>query len=218
VVLIIRAEITQAEVCMIEEYFSKGGVMMYPLLFFSVVLTAVFIERLIFFIFNRSSKNILENAEHSFSKGDFKSALSSLKNSSGAMEKVAAEIITHINCSKHDLEHIAENRAISELQKFSRGLHIMDLIGRISPMIGLSGTVLGMVKAFQSISAQKGAVDPSVLAGGIWESLLTTVFGLMVGIPALIIFHIFENELGKKALMIKLKSEEMIRRAGACGD
>lgn len=203
---------------MIEEYFSKGGIMMYPLLFFSIVLTAVFIERMIFFALNRSSRKVLENAEHSFFKGDFKTALATLKNSKGAMEKVAAEIIIHINCSKHDLEHIAENRAISELQRFSRSLHLMDLIGRISPMVGLSGTVLGMVKAFQSISAQKGAVDPSILAGGIWESLLTTVFGLMVGIPALIIFHIFENELSKKALTIKLKSEEMIRRAGVCVD
>ena len=77
-------------------------------------------------------------------------------------------------------------------------------------MIGLLGTVLGMVEAFQKVSFMKSIVNPSVLASGIWEALITTVAGLFVGIPALIGYHLYSNRMKAIAFSMKHYSEEML--------
>ncbi len=104
--------------------------------------------------------------------------------------------MNNFRCSRHDLEHIVSNKGVEELQRFNKNLHIMELIGRIAPMLGLSGTVIGMVSAFQAVASVKGAVDPALLAGGIWESLLTTVAGLFCGYTCIDFFyHFFEKTI-----------------------
>lgn len=132
---------------------------------------------------------VYQKAKNLVSSGKFDDAKVILKTSNGALENVFLEVLNNFRCSRHDLEHIVSNKGgVEELQRFNKNLHIMELIGRIAPMLGLSGTVIGMVSAFQAVASVKGAVDPALLAGGIWESLLTTVAGLFVGIPALIFF------------------------------
>ena len=71
----------------------------------------------------------------------------------------------------------------------------LEVIANISPLMGLLGTVIGMVQAFNKVAEYSGQVDPSVLAGGIWEALLTTAFGLAIAIPALTAHHLFVNKI-----------------------
>ncbi|MFP6756325.1 MAG: MotA/TolQ/ExbB proton channel family protein [Alphaproteobacteria bacterium] len=81
---------------------------------------------------------------------------------------------------------------IRNLESYLRGLEV---IANLSPLLGLLGTVLGMIKAFARLESAGTKVDPAILAGGIWEALLTTAFGLSVAIPALAAFYILEGQV-----------------------
>ena len=83
--------------------------------------------------------------------------------------------------------------AQKELGSLRKGLRPLELIGTIAPLIGLLGTVLGMIEAFQALETSGGQADPSVLAGGIWEALLTTAAGMALAIPAAIALSWFES-------------------------
>ncbi|ADD67609.1 MotA/TolQ/ExbB proton channel [Denitrovibrio acetiphilus DSM 12809] len=197
----------------------KGGFLMYPLFFCSLLLITIFFERLWFYISNRSDAEKYRQAKQLVENGRFGDAKNVLNGSKGALERVFLEVLNNLRCSRHDLEHIVSNKGVQELQRFNKNLHIMELIGRIAPMLGLSGTVVGMVAAFQAVaSSTGGAVNPALLASGIWESLLTTVAGLFVGIPALIFYHFFEKQFVIKSIDLKIKGEEIVRLFGECND
>ena len=83
--------------------------------------------------------------------------------------------------------------AARELSSLRSGLRPLELIVTIAPLIGLLGTVLGMIEAFQALETSAGQADPSVLAGGIWEALLTTAAGMAVAIPAAVALSWFEG-------------------------
>mgnify|MGYP003635098493 FL=1 len=83
--------------------------------------------------------------------------------------------------------------ASAELAQLRYGLRPLELIVTIAPLIGLLGTVLGMIEAFQALESSAGQADPSVLAGGIWEALLTTAAGMAVAIPAAVALSWFES-------------------------
>jgi biopolymer transport protein ExbB len=89
-------------------------------------------------------------------------------------------------------EEIAR-RAMRELAALRAGLRPLELVVTIAPLIGLLGTVLGMIEAFQALQDTGARADPAVLAGGIWEALLTTAAGMGVAIPAAVALAVFES-------------------------
>lgn len=94
----------------------------------------------------------------------------------------------------------AGSKIIRQLEKNLRGLAI---IGNITPLLGLLGTVTGMIKAFMKIQDLGGRVDASVLAGGIWEALITTAAGLAIAIPTLVAYHYFEGKVDNVGVRMK---------------
>lgn len=94
-------------------------------------------------------------------------------------------------------------RGNDEVAALSSGLRLLDLISMISPLIGLLGTVLGMVQSFQDLSMAQGSANASVLAGGIWLALLTTAGGLLVAIPAAIGASLLTGRVETAALRIE---------------
>ena len=93
--------------------------------------------------------------------------------------------------------NVAERESSRWVNRHERGLRILSVIGSISPLIGLLGTVWGMVNAFAQISALGDKVTPADFAGGIWTGLLTTVAGLLVAIPAVTACRLFEARIDK---------------------
>jgi biopolymer transport protein ExbB len=83
-------------------------------------------------------------------------------------------------------------------------------VATVAPLLGLLGTVSGMIKAFMVIEKLGGKVDATVLAGGIWEALLTTAFGLIVGIPAFIFYEYFMGIIDKHAAAMEQASQSVI--------
>lgn len=94
-------------------------------------------------------------------------------------------------------------RGNEEVAGMSSWLRLLDLISMIAPLLGLLGTVLGMIKSFQDLSAAQGSANASVLAGGIWEALITTAGGLVVAIPAAVAANLLTGRVETAALRIE---------------
>lgn len=93
--------------------------------------------------------------------------------------------------------------ASAELHQLEAGLGTMATLAAVAPLLGFLGTVTGMVRAFMQIQNLGGAVNASVLAGGIWEALITTVAGLVVGIPALLVYNYLANLIQSTARLLE---------------
>jgi biopolymer transport protein ExbB len=92
---------------------------------------------------------------------------------------------------RHDLEDEAARFAGAEIARLRAGLRVLELIATLAPLLGLLGTVLGMIEAFRALEAAGSRVDPAILSGGIWVALLTTAAGLVVAIPAAAAYSLF---------------------------
>ncbi|WP_420006731.1 MotA/TolQ/ExbB proton channel family protein [Arenibacterium sp. LLYu02] len=96
-----------------------------------------------------------------------------------------------------------ERRGSAELLNLSRRLRFLELTAMISPLLGLLGTVLGMIQSFQELELAEGAANASILAGGIWQALLTTAAGLLVAIPAAVAAGLFSARIERAAQSIE---------------
>lgn len=94
-------------------------------------------------------------------------------------------------------------RGNAELAAMNRHLRLLELIAMVSPLLGLLGTVLGMIESFRELAGAEGAANASLLAGGIWEALLTTAAGLIVAIPAAIAAGLLSERSDRAALQIE---------------
>ena len=128
----------------------------------------------------------------------------------GPIAAIVEAALRYRSYTQDVVENKISLRGDQELKRLSKNLHLLELTGKIAPMIGLLGTVIGMVEAFRELSSVKGLVDPSLLAGGIWEALITTVAGLFVGIPALVFFHLYTNQVKATASSMKHIGEEIM--------
>ena len=106
--------------------------------------------------------------------------------------RVAAAALAARSLPREDAREAVARVARRELQRMRAGLRALEVIATTAPLLGLLGTVLGMIGAFRALQAAGTGADPSVLAGGIWEALLTTAAGMAVAIPASVALSWFE--------------------------
>lgn len=103
--------------------------------------------------------------------------------------------------------------ATIRLHRLGRGIRALDTIGQLAPLLGLFGTVLGMIEAFQKLQGAGNAVDPSLLAGGIWVALLTTAAGLALAMPVSLVVTFFEGVIENERVSIETLSSAVIQEA-----
>ena len=193
----------------------KGGVLMWPILLCSVISVAIILERLYHFHqirinipdFFSSIRNLLQKKK--------------VREALDLCQKTRAPIGRILACGiqNHKKDAAVQEKSISRVGSWEvRGLekHLRGLatIGNITPLIGLLGTVVGMIKAFVKIQELGGRVDASVLAGGIWEALLTTAAGLTVAIPTLVAYHYFEGKIDNMSSWMKEVASELLEFLG----
>lgn len=199
------------------ELFAKGGPLMYPLLFCSILTIAYGMERGFHYFRAGRGKDRPEEIHQLIEKGQTDKALQLAEATPGPVAAVLAEGLRHTGAQADLLEEMISLAGFRELVRLNKHLHILELIGRIAPLLGLLGTVMGMVGAFRQVAAAKGAVDPSLLAGGIWEALITTVAGLCVAIPALVLHHLYEDKVQGYAHLMKHYGTEAVKHLGVRG-
>jgi biopolymer transport protein ExbB len=131
-----------------------------------------------------------------------------LRIASNQKNPIARVIETTINClNSYNMSEDKKNRMIEasgtkELRVFESHLRGLEMVSTVAPLLGLLGTVSGMVKTFSGINQIGARVDPALLAGGIWEALVATVAGLMVAIPALALHYLIDSRVESiRALM-----------------
>ena len=175
------------------DLIAQGGPIMMALIICSILSLAIIIERLFFLRSNRILQvSKLVEIEVSIKNNDLKLALDWAKKENTPMLRVAKVALINADKPKAELKSIIEEAGRMEvpiLEKYLSGLHT---IAVISPLLGLLGTVLGMIQVFSKI-VETGTKDPSILAGGISQALLTTAAGLTVAIPTLVFFNLISK-------------------------
>lgn len=193
------------------ELFVKGGVVMYAILAASIVAVAIIVERLIHFARIRSDDvALICTVEQSLKSADLVEALRACRKHRGPVQRVTEGCLNEWEAGCERMEDAVSyegNRALDDMQKRLRGLSI---IAQGAPLLGLLGTVMGMIRAFMRIETLGGQVNVSALAGGIWEALLTTAFGLSVAIPSLFAYHYFDSKVGRYESLMRDIGERLV--------
>ena len=181
------------------DLLAKGGPVMFILLGFSIFAFAIiFIKLIQFFAAALSRTNKIEEILTKLNGSYAKKLLTDIQKIKNPLARIIEVVIITKNDRRFDKEsREAEiSRIISqEIRNLENYLGGLEVVASISPLLGLFGTVLGMIKAFLNLEKAGSQIDPALLAGGIWEALLTTAFGLAIAIPALAAYHLFENKI-----------------------
>ena len=183
------------------ELFVMGGPLMWPLLAFSIAAVAITMERGIYLLYHNLRLDDLKgNVEEAIRKGRIEDAAEFLEAQSkrrmGA--RILLALVKRSGHSEHRLEKAVEAEALKCTGSLENGFNFLTALGSISPLTGFLGTVTGMIGAFRSI-AEADDVNAQIVANGIYESLITTVFGLIIAIVAMSAHSLFTNKVDKFA-------------------
>ncbi len=181
--------------------FSKGGGVLYLLFAISIYMVAAIIYKAFQFyssgVFNT---RIIDSVMDDVKKGELTTAEYKLQHAFGPVPmimKVAIACVTNRHMSQKSRESEISRVGTAEMRRLESHMRGLELISTTAPLLGLLGTVMGMVRAFARLAEAGSRVDPAMLADGIWEALITTVGGLMLAIPAMIAYYILDGIVEK---------------------
>ncbi|EKF75802.1 MotA/TolQ/ExbB proton channel family protein [Alcanivorax hongdengensis A-11-3] len=194
------------------EWLVSGGPTMWALTVLSVVALATLISKLLQFarqrpLSSRRADALLDALE----RGQSPSQPGRL---SAPVDRVIWQAWQQQELDDDSWEEDCLRRARQALEPLHGGLRILEVISAVAPLLGLLGTVFGMISAFQALEQAGSQVDPAILSGGIWEALLTTAAGLVVAIPALAAFHWADRtiEQCREKMQDRLSQLKILRR------
>lgn len=193
------------------DLFLRGGFVMWPILLCSLIAVAVTVER--YLALRRARMDVgqfMMKLRSIFRQGDIAAVAAFC-----AQKDVPIARIIRRGLLKHDqgpekIREAVENAGREEVYHLEKRLSTLASIAGIAPMLGFLGTVTGMIAAFRRIEALGGTVNPSDLAGGIWEALLTTAFGLFVGIPAYAAYNWVVTRVGRQVHEMEVSTTELL--------
>jgi len=175
------------------EIFQKGGPIMYLIFLTSILAVAVIFERL--WHLHRAkidTGKFMDTISNTLKRNRIMEAVELCEQTPGPIAHIVKAAILKHDRSKQEIKEAIEDAGLHEIPRLEKNLGILSTIASITPLLGLLGTVVGMVRAFQIIQEKATAlspISPGDLAGGIWEALLTTVAGLVVAIPAFVVYN-----------------------------
>ncbi len=196
----------------------KGGIMMWPIVLCSVIALAIVIERFIRFAqVSIDSRKFISDIISLVEKGRIQDALSIAEQTPGPIAMVVKAGLRRYGRSKEEIDEAMRDASIYEIPKLEKNLTGLATIAHISPLMGLLGTVLGMVHTFQVVQAKAttfSPVNPADLAGGIWEALLTTAAGLFVAIPTYVAYNYFVSRVNNIIVEMERCAVELLMVLG----
>ncbi|MES2981157.1 MAG: MotA/TolQ/ExbB proton channel family protein [Verrucomicrobiota bacterium] len=198
------------------EIFDDGGIMMYPLSLMSVVGVVLVLLYLVTIRRNAVvSDRFMDTAEAMIRKRDFLGLIAFCKKQNESMARVTQKTLDFFtkypSASFGEVREVAEAEGSRQAGLLSSRITYLADIGSIAPMVGLLGTVLGMIKSFMQISGgDVQGVRHMELSGGVSEALITTAAGLMIGIPALVFYSIFRGRVQKYIAELEAASTHLM--------
>lgn len=193
------------------EIFFKGGIIMWLILISSIIGLAVVIDR--FIVLRKARINIpafLVRIRGYIKKKDISGAISHCMEEKSPVANVVRKGLKKYKFGHDRVKEAIENAGNQEISKLEKGLTVLATVAGIAPLLGFLGTVTGMIQAFMTIEDLAGAANPSDLAGGIWEALITTAFGLIVGIPALAFYNYFLSAIKRLVGEIEVVANDVV--------
>lgn len=189
------------------EIFVKGGLVMYPLLICSILVVGIGIERMMYFRKMNTSKEFFAELETSLEKGDLDRAKTLCQNAQGAVPAMLAGGLS-LTTDKDKLEQLFEAGAMTIASRLRYRVNLLDVIVTLSPLLGLLGTVIGMIQSFSVFNLKSG--EPMAITGGIGEALIATATGLCVAIFALVIYSSLNHKIDKLIDQMETAANEVV--------
>lgn len=189
----------------------EGGIVAMVLILLIVALLAFAIERLFSIRLNRiSPKRFRQTADRLWQRGEFDSLLRHAKKDGSILANAVRFIVEHRENSRADLKEGVSDMAAREIEEQYEKLAPISIIAAIAPLLGLLGTMIGMIEAFQLVAVFGDDGGASMLAGSISKALITTAMGLVIAIPAMIIYHFFKRRLHRVSKQLEVDLESLI--------
>lgn len=193
------------------ELLFQGGFMMIPILLLSILAIYVFIERLLTIKnASRTQPQFMEKVKRHVATGDINGARLLCADENTPIAKMIEKGISRIGSPLKNIEVAIENVGKIEVYNLERNLSILATVAGAAPMIGFLGTVTGMIQAFIAIANQEGSVSPKLLSSGIYEAMLTTAAGLVVGIVAYLGYNYLVTRVQKLIHRMEYSSIDFI--------
>ena len=175
------------------EIFVKGGLVMYPLLICSILVAAIAIERMVYLRkMKTASPTFMTDLNTHLKSGDLDGARSLCQHTDGVVPALIAGGLT-ATTDKDKLEQVFESGATIAASRLRYRVGMLDMIVTLSPLLGLLGTVIGMIQSFSVFNLKSG--EPMAITGGIGEALIATATGLCVAIFALVVYTILNHKI-----------------------
>lgn len=189
----------------------KGGWVMIPIALCSLIAVFIVVER--FFLLRKARLDVgqfMLKIRSIFRKGDVSGVVNFCSQKDAPIATILRKGLQRHDQGPESVKEAIENAGRTEIYHLEKRLGLLATIAGIAPMLGFLGTVTGMVSAFRKIEMLGGNATPSDLAGGIWEALLTTVFGLTVGIVAYAFYNYFVTRVSRFVHEMESTSTEFL--------
>lgn len=196
------------------QVFLAGGPVMWPILLCSIFALAIILEK--FWHLHKikiDAKEFLDSVLDKMKRHEVKEAMQLCDATKSPVSNILKAGILKYDRTRAQIKEAIEDASLYEVPRLEKNLTALATIAHISPLLGLLGTVTGMVRCFQAIQAKATAlhpVSPGDLAGGIWEALLTTVLGLIVAIPTFVAYNYLVSRVNNFILEMEKAATELV--------
>lgn len=188
-----------------------GGWVMYPIILSSIFSLAVMILKLVQLSITPSDpEKVLRTLRTSYAKGGGLEALTMLRGMKGPVAALARTAVQSRAEDKEALRDVLEKAAQSEIYNMEKNMLVLETTATIAPLLGLLGTVTGMIRSFNVLNALGGITAPSQLAGGIAEALITTAAGLIVAAPTVLGHSFFTAQIDRHVSVMVAAEPEIV--------
>ena len=189
---------------------TKGGPLMWLILFNAIVAAAVFLER--FFHYYRAqihTNDFIQGILNALKRGNVIEAIGTCDDTPGPVAQVVKAAVINHDRPRDEIRETVLDAARTEVTRLERNLPILVTIAQVAPLIGFLGTVTGMIKIFMIIEKTQLA-SPGQLAGGVWEALLTTAGGLIVAIPSYVAYNYLVSRVQNLVVDMEKAANEIL--------
>lgn len=196
------------------EFIVKGGPIMGLIIVCSIMAFAVFLERIWYLRAAKiDTKKFMQEISNKVKNNKVMQALDMCNITKGPIARILKSGIMKYDRTRQDIKEAIEDAGIHEVPLLEKNLSVLATIAHISPLLGLLGTVVGMLKSFQVIEEKAMSmvpINPGDLAGGIWEALITTVAGLSVAIPVYVAYNYLVSRVDNFVLDMEKSATELV--------
>lgn len=192
----------------------KGGPIMFPIILCSILAFAIVIERL-YHLYQAKidTRKFMEAIANALRRNKIMEAIDMCDKTPGPIAHILKAGIMKHDRPRQEIKESIEEAGLYEVPRLEKNVPVLATVAHITPLLGLLGTVVGMVRCFQTIQEKASSlhpVSPGDLAGGIWEALITTVAGLSVAIPTLVAYNYLVNRINGFVLDMERSATDLI--------